>query len=138
MQCLTLVYEILMQIWLTLCVKWLMREDLFKTIPSIVCTQLQEEHRSFLQKEGGTPQLAIIELESLIEEHIMSLICALGDRTFFLQCLNFIFYDFPSSWGYSARWDPHGSTSHYNFVFYCVRSSQGFLRIMKSSLTVFD
>ncbi len=74
MQCLTLVYEILMQIWLTSWVKWLIREDLFKTIPSIVCTQLQEAHRLFLQKEGGTPQLSIRELESLIEEHIMPLI----------------------------------------------------------------
>ncbi len=67
MQCLTLIYEALMQMWL-------MREDLFKTIPTIILTQLQEAHRSFLQKEGVTPQVVIRELERLIEEHIMPLI----------------------------------------------------------------
>ncbi len=64
--------------------------------------------------------------------------CALSDRSLFFHFQNFVIYDFPSSQGYLVRWNPHGSTSRWNFVFDCVRSSQGFLRIMKSGPIVFN
>ncbi len=56
----------------------------------------------------------------------------------FFHFEDLIFYDFPSFRSNPVRWNPHWSSYSQNFIFNCVCSSQRFLRIMKSSLIMFD